>query len=66
MVNLYLQMEGLSPRAKFFEELVNSWSGLTRRVRMLMRSPMKPRAISPYDVYMAAEPVNKLGITVGL
>jgi putative transposase len=28
-VNLYLQMEGLSPSLKLFEELMKTWSGFT-------------------------------------
>jgi len=28
-INLYLQMEGLSPGPKLFEELMKPWSGFT-------------------------------------
>ncbi|RLE92131.1 MAG: hypothetical protein DRN04_11155 [Thermoprotei archaeon] len=29
-INLYLQMEGLSPSPKLFDELMNGWSGFTQ------------------------------------
>ncbi|MGC8933096.1 MAG: RNA-guided endonuclease TnpB family protein, partial [Candidatus Methanodesulfokora sp.] len=29
-INLYLQMEGLSPSLKLFEELMRAWSGFTQ------------------------------------
>jgi len=29
VINLYLQMEGLSPSPKLFEELVKAWRGFT-------------------------------------
>jgi len=40
-INLYLQMEGLSPYPKLVNELMRKWSGLT--LRGLMKAPMNSR-----------------------
>jgi hypothetical protein len=56
-INLYLQMEGLSPSAKLFEELMKAWSGfaLTREevdegLNEFTRGPrpVNPQSSEPY------------------
>jgi putative transposase len=42
-INLYLQMEGLPPTPRLFEELMMGWSGLTLTGGRLMKAPMNSR-----------------------
>jgi putative transposase len=42
-INLYLQMEGLPPSPRLFDEPVRGWSGFTPTGKRLMRVPTNPR-----------------------
>jgi putative transposase len=42
-INLYLQMEGLSPSPKLFNELMKKWSWFTLTGEELMRASMNSR-----------------------
>jgi len=42
-INLYLQMEGLPPTPRLFEELMRGWKGFTMTGGRLMKAPMNSR-----------------------